>query len=111
MAVGANIVQVKNIGEAHLSHADFKAPHRHFARQRKLTSVLVRHLIRQAHNLMNLSTSQIRADTESRVAHNVDVCFARQTQRLRNAASAGIFKVHNQVSVVARVGEQLITEI
>lgn len=46
-----------------------------------------------------------------RVAHNIEIRLAGQTESLGDATPTSILKVNDQVGIVARIGPQLIAEI
>ena len=82
-----------------------------FVASAKRSAILVDHLVGQAHDLVNLAAGEIGLGTQAGIAHHVEVGFACQPQRLRDAAPAGVLNVDDQIGVLASVGVQLITEI
>ena len=101
----------KSVGQAHLANANLKAPHGNFGRQRERPAVLIRHCVHQADDLMNLAVRKVGGNAQGWVAYYIEICLASQPQCLGDAAAAGIFKIDDQIRVVARVGAQLIAEI
>ena len=78
-------------------------PQRDSRCQPERPAILVNHLVGQAKGLMNLAASKVGLDAQIGVANDVEVGFAGQPQRLGDAATACVFKVDDQVGVVARM--------
>ena len=101
VGVGADVVDVEEIGQGHLAQAELDAAGGNLGGEREEIRILGDGLIGKADDLVNLVTGGIRIDAEIGVADHVEVGLAGQPQRLAQAASQGGFEIEDQVGVVA----------
>jgi hypothetical protein len=110
MTVGADVVNVEVVGEAHLADVEFEAPFGNLCGEGEGSAFGIDELVGQADCLVNLYACEIGLRTEGGVANDIEVSEARESECLADAAAAGGFEIGDEVGGIARIFADLVAE-
>ena len=101
--VGADIVEIEEVGQAHAAEAEVDAPGGNLRGEGERRPGGVGEVGAQADNLMEFDPGDIGDGAEAWVAHNVEVGEAGQAERLGETTAAGGLEVEEEVGGVVGV--------
>ena len=101
VGIRANRIDIKKIHHAELSEADFQPAARQFLKERKGIALVFYFVPAQRKYVVNHAPRQIRRFAQERIAHDIEICIARQPKARTEGGSAGFFNVHQNLGGIA----------
>ena len=100
MRVGANGIDVEEIGHAELAETEFEAAARQFFEEREGVALVLDFVVAQRENLMDHAPTEIGRLAQQRVAHDVEIGVAGKAETVRQSGTARFFDVDQELGGV-----------
>src|ERR1700682_4629908 len=103
MAVGTDRIEIEKISHAELAGTNLQSSYWQLRRQRQRTANRFDGFTTKRDDLMDHQTRLIRLRAESRIAYDIEVGKARETERVTNTSTTGTLNVEEDLCFLRKL--------